>query len=177
MKVKILTRLRNRAARRSTACGSACNLKSATLAFKMNIDKRQVETKYQWVNLEQAQNDLRNFITSGAAAHAIQALEGGPKIAPDLLFNCDSTSMSLCDPKDPVLVTPKTIEVLDSQNKGVAVTKSDSKNRWGHFMPFVSASGVPLCFLAIVYDRKVEKTKIEKVSAKNMFNLSFYVAG
>lgn len=53
---------------------------------------------------------------------------------------------------------------MRKMRKSIAVTEKESKHRFAQLMPVVSATGRTLCFLAMVYDTKVQKPDILKVS-------------
>ena len=113
--------------------------------------------------LPQANSDIRNFITEGAANVAIQMLEDGPRVPPELYFNLDFTGDYIVEPPQPVVVKQVTKKRLKRKRQSVQRVRDATVQRYGHMMAMVSAAGELVSTVIIVYDRAFKVNTLTEV--------------
>jgi hypothetical protein len=112
---------------------------------------------------KQAGADLRNFLSAGAAAYAVQQHKNGPRVEPENMYNMDMTSLCLSEGPTKAAVTRKVLRALHTKRRSAAVTFNQKKRRFGHLMSVVSADGEVTCIVAVIYDNTQPTPKTMKV--------------
>lgn len=94
---------------------------------------------------------------------AIQMLEDGPRVPPELYFNLDFTGDYIVEPPQPVVVKQVTKKRLKRKRQSVQRVRDATVQRYGHMMAMVSAAGELVSTVIIVYDRAFKVNTLTEV--------------